>query len=62
MRNDYLAEFNFVKIGLDELVDANLRSVLPETKACRLLVRLLRIAKYRFNRRNVLSLGKQKHV
>ena len=39
MRNDYLAEFSFVEIGLDELVDANLRSVLPETKACRLLVR-----------------------
>ena len=39
MRNDYLAEFNFVEIRLDELVDANLRSVLPETKACRLLVR-----------------------
>ena len=39
MRNDYLAEFSFVEIGLAELVDANLRFVLPETKACRLLVR-----------------------
>jgi hypothetical protein len=39
MRNYYLAEFSFVVIGLDALVDANLRSVLPETKACRLLVR-----------------------
>ena len=37
--NNYLAEFSFVEIELDELVDVNLRSVLPETKACRLLVR-----------------------
>ena len=32
MRNDYVAEFSFVEIGLDELVDANLGSVLPQTK------------------------------
>jgi hypothetical protein len=65
MMKDYLAEFSFVElIGLDEVLDTNLRSVLqcrlPETKDYHLLVfAVLRILKYHFNR-NFRSFGTEK--